>query len=205
MGQVLVLTRRPISENLPGYEEWKKMVNGEMYTSYNPYLLKLGSEAGRLVRNYNNVLGDSGDLKVRERQLKEIFGSMGSKVCIEKPVRVGYGNNIHIGNGFYANSDCMFLDNAPITFGDNIMIGPGAHFYTPAHPLDSRERHEEVLQFAKPISVGSNVWIGGRAIIIGGVTVGDGCIIGAGSIVTKDIPPYSLAVGNPARVIKKLT
>lgn len=96
------------------------------------------------------------------------------------------------------------LRSARIDIGDDVLFGPGVHLYTAGHPLDSGDRHDRDLEFAHPVRIGSRVWVGGGAIILPKVTIGDGCVIGAGSVVTKDVPAYSLAVGNPARVIRKL-
>ena len=113
------------------------------------------------------------------------------------------GINISVGNNFFANFGLTILDEAPVSFGDNVFIGPGCGFYTPCHPTDIEARNA-MVQWAKPITVGNNVWIGGNCTILPGVTIGDGCTIGAGSVVVSDIPAGTVAVGNPCRPVKKL-
>lgn len=115
-----------------------------------------------------------------------------------------YGFNIHIGENFYSNHNLIILDAAPVTFGDNVFIAPNCGFYTAGHPLDATERNKG-LEYAHPITVGDNVWIGGNVCVLSGVTIGNNSVIGAGSVVVKDIPPYSLAVGNPCKVIKTVS
>lgn len=108
-----------------------------------------------------------------------------------------------IGENFYMNVGCVILDEAKVTFGDNVFIAPNCGFYTAGHPLDV-ERRNTGLEYARPINVGNNVWIGGNVVVLPGVTIGDNCVIGGGSVVTNDIPSNSVAVGNPARVIKTI-
>ena len=122
---------------------------------------------------------------------------------VEKNIRVDYGFNLRAGDNFFANYDCVFLDCAPITFGDNIFIAPQCGFYSVNHPLDAATRNKGVEK-GLSITVGSDVWFGGGVKVMPGVTIGDNVVIGGGSVVVKDIPSDSLAVGNPARVVKKL-
>ncbi len=114
-----------------------------------------------------------------------------------------YGYNIEIGENFYANHNLIILDGSKVQFGDNVFIAPNCSFYTAGHPLDA-ERRNKGLEYAKPIKVGNNVWIGGNVIVLPGVTIGDNTVIGAGSVVNKDIPSNVVAVGNPCKVIKQL-
>lgn len=139
----------------------------------------------------------------REEMLRRLLGKTGKNFLIEQPFLCDYGYNIGIGENFYANVNCVILDEALVTFGDNVFIGPNCAFYTAAHPLDAGQRRLG-LEFARPISVGSDVWIGGNVVVLPGVTIGDGCVIGAGSVVTRDIPAGCLAFGNPCRVIRRL-
>ena len=123
---------------------------------------------------------------------------------INPPFYCDYGNHIKVGRNFFANYNCTFLDVAAITFGDNCLLGPNVSIYTaghPVHPLSRNSRYE----YGIAVTVGNDVWLGGCTVICPGVTIGDGCVIGAGSVVTKDIPPYSIAAGNPCRVIRTIT
>lgn len=122
---------------------------------------------------------------------------------IEQPFLCDYGYNIHIGDNFYANHNLVILDGATVKFGDNVFVAPNCGFYTAGHPIDAAERNKG-LEYARPITVGNDVWIGGNVCVLPGVTIGDDCVIGAGSVVVKDIPPHSVAVGNPCKVIKKI-
>lgn len=133
--------------------------------------------------------------------LRSIVGSLGENSMIRPTVSFDYGVNTHIGKGCFFNFGCVFLDVAPITFGDTVLVGPNVQFLTPTHPLNPVDR-EALWEGGLPITVGNNVWIGGGAIICPGVTIGENAVVGAGSIVTKDIPANAVAVGNPARVVK---
>ncbi len=134
---------------------------------------------------------------------KKLFARIGDNFRIVGPFFCDYGYNIEIGDHFFANTNCVILDEAKVTFGDHVFIAPNCSFYTAGHPLDAELRNKGV-GFAKPIRVGNNVWIGGDVTVLPGVTIGDNVTIGAGSVVTRDIPDNVLAVGNPCRVVKKL-
>ncbi|KAG9396875.1 Maltose O-acetyltransferase [Carpediemonas membranifera] len=123
---------------------------------------------------------------------------------IEPPFRCDYGTNIHLDRSFYANFNCTMLDICPITIGENVMLGPNVQLYTAAHPLDVQGRVVDAVEFGKPIIISDNVWIGGGAIICPGVTVGANSVIGAGSVVTMDVPSDVVAAGNPCRVIRPI-
>ena len=150
-----------------------------------------------------NVLPPS---QVEERMslFGRLFGAMGVDGHIEPSFHCDYGFHISTGANFYANYNCVMLDCAPITFGDDVMIGPNCAFYTACHPLDPDERISG-LEYAKPIRVGHRVWIGGNTVVNPGVTIGDHAVIGSGSVVTHDIPPGVVAVGNPCRVLRPIT
>ena len=122
---------------------------------------------------------------------------------IEQPFHCDYGYNIEIGENFYANVNCVVLDEAKVKFGDNVFVAPNCGFYTAGHPIDAAERNKG-LEYARPITVGDNVWIGAGVTVLPGVTIGDNCVIGAGSVVVKDIPANCIAVGNPCKVIKTI-
>lgn len=182
--------------------EKEKMLNLEIYNAnYDEELIKERQKAQDLCYEYN--LLKPSKMAERESLLREIIGSIKGKFLIEQPFVCDYGYNIEIGENFYANHNLTILDAAKVTFKDNVLIGPNCGFYTAGHPVDVNMRNEG-LEYAKPIEVGNNVWIGGSVTVVPGVTIGDNTIIGAGSVVTKDIPANSIAVGNPCRVIKSI-
>lgn len=150
---------------------------------------------------YNNLSPDDADK--RKELLKSLVNIKGN-VLIQSPFYCDYGYNIVLGNNFYANHNCVMLDGAKITFGDNVFVGPDCGFYTAGHPLDSKRRNAG-LEYAYPITVGDNVWFGGGVKVMPGVVIGNNVVIGSGSIVTKDIPDNVIAYGNPCRVIRELT
>lgn len=136
--------------------------------------------------------------------LSNMVGSLGDGSMIRPSVSFDYGVNTHIGAGCFFNFNCVFLDVAPITFGDGVLVGSNVQFLTPTHPINPVDRRN-AWEGGKPVTVGDNVWIGGGAILLPGVTVGENSIIGAGAVVSRDIPANSIAVGNPARVIKTVS
>lgn len=183
--------------------EKEKIISGMIYDANNdPDLIAERLECKQMCHEYNML--SPKDLPARTEKIKEILGEIGSDFLIEQPFMCDYGFNIHIGENFYSNHNLIILDAAPVTFGDNVFIAPNCGFYTAGHPLDATERNKG-LEYAHPISVGDNVWIGGNVCVLSGVTIGNNSVIGAGSVVVKDIPPYSLAVGNPCKVIKTVS
>lgn len=175
--------------------EKEKMLTGEYYNPMSETLIEERKLAKSLCYKYNRDL-DS-------KCLRELLGKTGDSFQIEPNFFCDYGYNIELGENFYSNHNLVILDPAKVSFGDNVFIGPNCGFYTACHPLDVEERNKW-LEYAKPITVGNNVWFGGGVTVLPGVTIGDNCTIGAGSVVTKDIPANSLAVGNPCKVIKNL-
>ena len=180
-------------------EEYTKMISGEDYNPNDEYLVSLRQKAWNLSREFNNEPDDL----VREEILKTLVPKIGDKCFVTPNFFCDYGCNTELGDGVYFNTNCVILDSAPVKIGNNTLFGPNVQIYTPAHPLDYKTRNTGI-EIAKPITIGENCWIGGGVIILGGVTIGNGCVIGAGSVVTKDIPENSLAVGNPAKVIRKI-
>ena len=140
----------------------------------------------------------------REAVIRRLLGRTGKNVSIVSPFFCDYGYNIERGENFFMNMNCVILDGAKVTFGDNVFVAPGCGFYTAGHPLDA-ERRNAGLEYALPIRIGNNVWIGAQVCVLPGVTIGDNTVIGAGSVVTKDIPSGVLAAGNPCRVIRPIT
>lgn len=136
--------------------------------------------------------------------LKELFGKTGESVHVVPPLYCDYGKNIRVGKNFFANYQLTVLDCAPVTIGDNVQIAPNVSIYTAGHPLHPDSRNSG-YEYALPITIGDNVWIGGNVVICPGVTIGDCAVIGAGSVVTRDVPPWTVAAGNPCRVLRQIT
>ena len=179
--------------------EFEKMINGLAYNPNDEELLELRKYSLEKTRAFNVEQ----DKEKREEILKSLVGKMGKDCYITPNLFCDYGCNLELGNGVYFNANCVVLDCAKVTIGDNTFVGPNTQFYTPIHPLDYKTRNT-FIESAKPISIGKNCWLGGSVVILPGVTIGDGCVIGAGAVVTKDIPENSLAVGNPAKVIRTI-
>ncbi|MEH7011671.1 maltose acetyltransferase domain-containing protein [Neobacillus niacini] len=181
--------------------EKEKMLSGELYNPAEPELLQGRLNARRLTRLYNETLET--DEEKRTALLNELFGSTRKNIYIEPTFRCDYGYNIHVGENFYANFDCVFLDVCEIRIGDNCFIAPGVHIYTATHPLNPIERISG-KENGKPVTIGDNVWIGGRAVINPGVNIGDNVVIASGAVVTKDVPDNVVIGGNPAKIIKQI-
>lgn len=181
--------------------EKEKMLNGELYDASDPQLTAERREARLLIKQLNDSSED--ETPLREQTLQKLIGRAGKELWIEPPFYCDYGSNISVGDKVFFNFNCVVLDVMPVTIGSNVLFGPNVQIYTATHPLDWRER-AKWLEFAKPISIGSDVWIGGGAIICPGVSIGDRAVIGAGSVVTKDIPSDVFAAGNPCKVIRTL-
>lgn len=181
--------------------EKEKQQAGELYNASDRELFNERIKAKKLCAEYNAV--ECNDFQKRERILDRLVALRGENTVIEPNFFCDYGYNIVIGDNFYANHNLVILDCADIEFGNNVFIGPNCGFYAAEHPIDANLRNQG-LESAKPIKVGSNVWIGGGVTVIGGVTIGDNVVIGAGSVVTKDIPSNCVAVGNPCAPTKTL-
>lgn len=184
------------------------MLKGNYYDSRDSELMDMYHKARKLLKEYNNL--NSELINERERILSELFNFKGSGVWIEAPFFCDYGENISIGENTFVNTNCMFLDNNKISIGRNALIGPYVQIYTASHPLKASERiiekgiESRYLTSTKPVKIGDKVWIGGNTIILPGVTIGNNVTIGAGSVITKDIPNNVLAFGNPCQVKREL-
>ena len=182
--------------------EKEKMLAGEVYCAIDPQLLKELAEAREVIHDYN-LLRPS-ENKKKQELLKGLLGHIGDdKVIINQPFRCDYGKQISIGKRFFANFNFTILDEAPVTIGDDCFVGPNVSIYTACHSTDPVERNTR-QEWAKPVTIGNNVWIGGSVTILPGVSIGDNVSIGAGSVVVNDIPSNTIAVGNPCKVIKQL-
>lgn len=172
---------------------------------YKPWLDGLAEDqlaCKSLLFQLNNLPPEDED--TREKLFRKILSKCGKDSWLESPFRCDYGYNIEVGDNFYGNYNLTILDIAKVTIGNNVMIAPNVSIYSVNHPLhpDSRNTGYET---GRPVSIGNNVWIGGSVVITPGVTIGDNCVIGAGSVVTKSIPPRSLAAGNPCRILREIT
>lgn len=182
--------------------EKDKCKAGELYNAnFDKELLEERMICKELCFEYNNLRPSLLDKK--NDLLKRLLGSYKNNFFIEQPFYCDYGYNIEIGENFYSNHNLIILDGAKVTIGDNVFIAPNCGIYTAGHPLDIKQRVEG-LEYAYPITIGNNVWIGANVTILPGVTIGDNVTIGAGSTVTKDIPNNVLAFGNPAKIIKDI-
>ncbi|KEY73035.1 hypothetical protein S7711_09892 [Stachybotrys chartarum IBT 7711] len=206
----LELKKAQSLNNIPRGDEYEKMISGMLYDSFVPELEDARLRARVWMNKYNNMEPEDATLKTaaiqakRLRLLRDIMGSVrGDDVFIEPPFRVDYGSNIILGDRFYANFNLTILDCAIITIGDRVMMGPNVMISAATHETEVGSRRANI-EYALPVTIGDDCWIGGGVIILPGVTIGKGCTIGAASVVTKDIPPWSVAVGSPARVIKKV-
>lgn len=180
--------------------ELEKMINGEIYNPRDIKLIYLRDKASRIIHKYNHSCFH--EYKVRNKNMKKLLHTSGN-FWIKPPFYCDYGFNIFLGKEVMINYNCTFLDVCPIHIGDHTLIGPNTGIYTACHAIDPNDRLAE-KEFGKEIHIGKNVWIGGNCTILPGIKIGDNSIIGAGSVVTKDIPEKVIAVGNPCHVIKKI-
>lgn len=182
----------------------EKLISGEMTMSRDKEQVKAYVRCRRLLQTYNAM--DVG--KSRRKVLKKLLGKVGKQVTIEAPFYCDYGENISIGDNSFLNFGCILLDCSTITIGRCVLIGPGVQMLTPMHPMapvlrKKRSKTGDFATYAQPIVIHDNVWIGGGAILLPGITVGEDAVIGAGSVVTKDVPPGAVVAGNPSRMIRE--
>lgn len=183
-------------------QELEKMMSGELYdATRNETLLNVLTQCHERCFDYNRLRPSQ--VAERHALIKQLLGRTGERFKIISPFLCDYGFNISIGEDFFANANLIILDEAKVTFGNNVFIAPNCAFYTAGHPLNVAERNRG-LEYSLPITVGDNVWIGGNVCVMPGVTIGSNTVIGGGSVVTHDIPDGVLAAGNPCRVIKKI-
>lgn len=182
-------------------DEKGKMRDGHLYQAYNNELMKDREFCKGLLFEYNKL--SPLDYDGRNLVLKKLLHCEG-ELCIEQPFYCSYGYNITIGKNFYSDIGLTILDKAEVKIGDNVIMGPKVHIYTSSHPYNEVQRIKG-YEFAKPVTIYDNVWIGGNVTILPGVKINQGAIIGAGSVVTHDIPPYVIAVGNPCQVMRPIT
>ena len=191
--------------------EKEKMLAGMLYDPSDPELSALLVKARKLARHYNQI--DEDQPEKREAVLRDLLPNTPYLPSLQAPVYFDYGCNTYFGRFSGANFNFTCLDVCPVHIGDNVLIGPNVTLATPMHPLLPEERNIRQrangsfynLEYAKPITIGNDCWLAANVVVCGGVTIGDGSVIGAGSVVTRDIPSHSLAVGNPCRVIRTLT
>lgn len=179
----------------------ERMLAGDLYTADDPELAAERLRALRLSAAFNASLTDAPE--ERQRILSELLGAIGNDTEIRPPFQCDYGYQIHIGTRTFANFGLLALDVAKITIGDDVQIGPGVQLLTPTHPVEAEQRRNK-LEAGLPVTIRDNVWLGGGVVVCPGVTIGENTVVGAGAVVTQDLPANVVAVGNPARVIRSL-
>ncbi len=182
--------------------EKQKMLSGALYCANDPELQSLMLHCRQVLSSFNNI--SNIDLAFKMKLLSKLFGKMGENCFIQPTFRCDYGCNIEVGDNFFANYDCIFLDVNKIKIGDNVFFAPRVCIYTAGHPIDKEVRFIQ-LEYGYPVTIGNDVWVGGNVVINPGVTIGNNVVIGSGSVVTHDIPSDSVAAGVPCKVIRKIT
>lgn len=180
---------------------WERMLAGDLYLADDPQIIARQLRAQELTSAYNAA--PARETRRRRELLVELLDSVGEGTEIRSPFHVDYGSQISIGARCFANYGLVALDVATITIGDDVQIGPNVQLLTPTHPLEPGPRRDK-WEAAAPITIGDNVWLGGGVIVLPGVTIGADTVVGAGAVVTRDLPAGVVAVGNPARVVRRL-
>ena len=181
--------------------EKDRMLAGDLYRSADPELVADRMRCASLLARFNALLAEEADAKTA--LLRELLGQAGEGAVVQPVFACDYGSNIRLGRNAFINYNCVFLDCAAIEIGDDLQMAPAVQLYTALHPLDAETRRSGV-EYARPIRISNDVWIDGGAIVLPGVGIGDGAVIGAGSVVTRDVPANSLVAGNPARLVRTL-
>ncbi|WP_066195168.1 sugar O-acetyltransferase [Gracilibacillus timonensis] len=192
-------------------KEEERIFNGMLFSPAHPDLKKIKQHAHKLSRQYSDTSEEKGE--ERQSILKQLLGQVGKHCYMQGPIFFHYGTHTEIGDHFFANYNLTVQDDAKVTIGNHTLLGPNVTIVTPVHPMIASERQQMIDQngetkalcYAKPVSIGNNVWLAANVTICGGVTIGDGCVIGAGSVVTRDIPANSFAAGVPCQVIRPIT
>ncbi|MDB5959314.1 MAG: maltose acetyltransferase [Massilia sp.] len=179
----------------------QKMLAGEPYQADDPELQRAARRACRLAKQYGDLYHE--DFEAAQRLLTDLLGAVGAGVHLKPPLFVDYGSSITIGAGTFINYNLTALDVAAITIGADVQIGPNVQLLTPTHPVEPGPRRAK-WEAAKPIVIEDNVWLGGGAIVLAGVTIGANSVVGAGAVVTKNVPANVVVAGNPARVIRRI-
>ena len=182
--------------------EWERLQKGQIYNDFDDDLFQRRVKAKKLFKLYNKTNDE--EVEKRQQLMRDLFQKVGDNVWIEPDFHCEFGKNIFIGDNVYINFGCVILDCAKVTIGENTMFGPNIGLYAVNHSIDASERIHGGCQ-GKPIHIGKNVWLGGDVKVVAGVSIGDNSVIGAGSVVTKDIPNNVVAVGNPCRVLRAIT
>ncbi|MDI6452577.1 sugar O-acetyltransferase [Peloplasma aerotolerans] len=182
--------------------EKEKMLSGKLYLASDEELRQMRQNA-RSILDVFNASKFSDTIKRRDL-IFQLFGQVGQNVKVNKPFYCDYGVNIHVGDNFYANYDCMIIDVGEVKIGHNVFFGPRVNIYTAGHPIDKDVRNTQ-LEYGKTVTIGDDVWIGGNVVINPGVTIGSNVVIGSGSVVVKDIESNVVAAGNPCKVVRKIT
>ncbi len=182
--------------------EEEKMISGEVYNALDEHLIKELNIVKERLHEYNSI--PPTHLEERDKLIRQILGKTGKKVFVNQPFYCDYGKHIEVGDRFFSNVNLVILDEAMVRIGDDCFIGPNVGIYTACHSTDPIERNTR-KEWALPVTIGDNCWIGGNVTILPGVTIGNNVTIGAGSVVVKDIPSNCVAVGNPCKIIKKLS
>lgn len=184
-----------------GRSQRERMLAGDLYIADDPQLAAEALRAARLTARFN--ASDPADHEARRAILRELLGALGEGAEVRPPLQCDYGYQTFIGARTFINFGAIFLDVARITIGEDVQVGPNVQFLTPTHPLAASERRAK-LEAARPITIGDNVWLGGGVILLPGVSVGENTVVGAGAVVTRDLPANVVAVGNPARILRPL-
>lgn len=182
-------------------KEIEKLDNGDWYYFLDQDVVDRKARAAKLCQEFNQI--PATEAEKQTAKIKEIFGSYGKNISVQSRFNCDYGKNIHVGNDFLSNYNLTILDVAPVNIGNNVMIGPNVDIYTVNHPMTAQGRRDYMGK-GYPVTIGNDVWIGGKVSIVPGVTIGNNVVVAAGAVVTKDVPDNSLVGGVPAKVIKKL-